>query len=85
MEADLEAKGYSVRKISGPDAKIYDNEYKIALRVGTKPYAYNVFTGELYYDYHFMRQTNPGSKVPIFIRGSADMNRLLPGQMQRSF
>lgn len=60
MEADLEAKGYSVRKISGPDAKIYDNEYKIALRVGTKPYAYNVFTGELYYDYHFMRQTNTG-------------------------
>ena len=33
----------------------------------------------------FMRQTNPGSKVPIFIRGSAEKNRLLPGQMQRSF
>lgn len=60
VEADLKAKGYSVRKISGPDTKIYDNEYKIALRVGTKPYAYNVFTGELYYDYHFMRQTNTG-------------------------
>ena len=41
VEADLKAKGYTVRKISGPDAKVYDNEFKIALRVGTKPYAYN--------------------------------------------
>ena len=60
VEADLKAKGYTVREISGPDAKVYDNEFKIALRVGTQPYAYNQYTGQLYYDYHFMRQTNTG-------------------------
>ena len=60
VEADLKAKGYTVRRISGPDAKVYDNEFKIALRVGTKPYAYNPYTGQLYYDYHFMRQINTG-------------------------
>ena len=60
VEADLKAKGYTVRRISGPDAKIYDNEFKIALRVGTQPYAYNKITGEFYYDYHFMRQTDTG-------------------------
>ena len=60
VEADLKAKGYTVRKISGPDAKVYDNEFKIAFRVGTKPYAYDSYTGQLYYDYHFMRQTNTG-------------------------
>lgn len=49
-----------MRTISGPDAKVYENEYKIALRVGTKPYAYNIFTGRLYYDYHFMVQTSTG-------------------------
>ena len=60
VEADLKAKGYTVRKVSGPDAKVYDNEFKIALRVGTQPYAYDPYTGNLYYDYHFMRQTNTG-------------------------
>lgn len=60
VEADLKAKGYTVREISGPDAKVYDNEFKIALRVGTHPYAYNQYTGQLYYDYHFMRQTSTG-------------------------
>ena len=60
VEADLKAKGYTVREISGPNAKVYGNEFKIALRVGTKPYAYNRYTGELYYDYHFMRQTSTG-------------------------
>ena len=60
VEADLKAKGYSVRKIGGPSSKVYDNEFKIALRVGTKPWAYNPSTGELLYDYHFMRQTNTG-------------------------
>ena len=60
VEADLKAKGHTVRKISGPDAKVYDNEFKIALRVGTQPYAYNTYTGQPYYDYHFMRQTNTG-------------------------
>ena len=37
VEADLKAKGHTVREISGPDAKVYDNEFKIALRVGTQP------------------------------------------------
>ena len=60
VEADLKAKGYTVRKISGPNAKVYDNEFKIALRVGTRPYAYNQYSGQMYYDYHFMRQTNTG-------------------------
>ena len=60
VEADLKAKGYTVREISGPNAKVHGNEFKIALRVGTKPYAYNRYTGELYYDYHFMRQTSTG-------------------------
>ena len=60
VEEDLIEKGYTVRRISGPDAKVYDNEFKIALRVGTQPYAYDMLTGELYYDYHFMRQTDTG-------------------------
>ena len=60
VEADLKAKGYSVRRISGPNAKVYDNEFKIALRVGTKPYYYDWITGRAYYDYHFMRQTDTG-------------------------
>ena len=47
VEADLKAKGYTVREISGPNAKVYDNEFKIALRVGTQPYAYNRYTGQL--------------------------------------
>ncbi len=60
VKADLEAKGYSVREISGPNAKVYDNEFKIALRVGTKPYYFNPYTGEILFDYHFMRQTDTG-------------------------
>ena len=60
VEADLKAKGYTVRKISGPNAKVYDNEFKIALRVGTQPYGINILTGQPYYDYHFMRQTDTG-------------------------
>ena len=58
--ADLQAKGYTVRTISGPDAKVYENEFKIALRVGTKPFAIDQSTGAQYYDYHFMRQTSTG-------------------------
>ena len=60
VEADLKVKGYTVREISGPNAKVYDNEFKIALRVGTQPYGYNPYNGQPYYDYHFMRQTNTG-------------------------
>jgi peptidoglycan/xylan/chitin deacetylase (PgdA/CDA1 family) len=39
---------------------VYDNEFKIALRVGTRPYKYNLAAGQVYYDYHFMRQTDTG-------------------------
>ena len=60
VQADLKSMKKTVRKIDGPNAKVYYNEYKIALRVGTQPYAYNPYSGELYYDYHFMRQTNTG-------------------------
>lgn len=60
VEADLKVKGYTVRKISGPNSRVASNEFKIALRVGTKPYGYNPYTGEKFYDYHFMRQTNTG-------------------------
>ena len=60
VEADLKAMGYTVRRISGPNDKVYDDEYKIALRVGTRPYAYHADSGMPLYDYHFMRQTNTG-------------------------
>lgn len=60
LEADLKAKGYTIRRIAGPDAKVYNNEFKIALRVGTQPYRYDLTTGQPCYDYHFMRQTNTG-------------------------
>lgn len=60
VEADLKSMGKTVRVINGPNSMVYNNEFKIALRVGTQPYAYNRITGELYYDYHFMRQTNTG-------------------------
>lgn len=60
VEADLRAKGYTVRNILGPNAAVYDNEFRIALRVGTQPCGYNWVTGELIYDYHFMRQTDTG-------------------------
>ena len=55
----MKAKGYSVRRIRGPNAKVYDNEFKIALRVGTTPYMSDN-NGNYYYDYHFMRQTDTG-------------------------
>ncbi|MBQ8215091.1 MAG: RHS repeat-associated core domain-containing protein [Clostridia bacterium] len=61
VEADLIAKGYTVRRISGPNAKVYDNEYKIALRVGTIPDLCLLLTlGLEVYDYHFMVQTDTG-------------------------
>jgi len=64
VKADLIAKGYTVREISGPDSKLYENEYRIALRVGTNPYIkYYMFCAGTYYeqyDYHFMVQTSTG-------------------------
>ena len=59
VENDMKAKGRSVRRIVGPNDKIYENEYRIALRVGTQPFG--VYSnGTLAYDYHFMVQTNTG-------------------------
>ena len=58
--SDLKALGYTVRIISAPDEKVYTNEFKIALRVGTKPFGYSAVNGGPLYDYHFMRQTNTG-------------------------
>lgn len=59
VKADLEAMGRTVRKISGPDANVYDNEFKIALRVGTRPYKYNLAAGQVYYDYHLCGRLIP--------------------------
>ena len=58
VEADLIALGYTVRRIYGPDSKVYDNEFKIAFRVTTKNSDYYLNTSN--YDYHFMLQTNTG-------------------------
>lgn len=56
--ADLNSLGRSARIIDGPNAPIYDNEYRIALRVGTKPFKH---VGNIpLYDYHFMVQTATG-------------------------
>ena len=56
--ADLNSLGRSARIIDGPNDPIYDNEYRIALRVGTNPFQY---VGNIpLYDYHFMVQTATG-------------------------
>ena len=55
---DAYAEGYTVRVISGPDAQVYEDEWKIALRVGTQPFA--TYNGIQLYDYHFMVQTDTG-------------------------
>jgi len=57
--ADLRAMGFTIRKISGPNAKIESNEWRIALMVGTSPFAFDG-NGSFIYDYHFMVQTNTG-------------------------
>ncbi len=59
IEKDLKAMGRTIRVIKGPKAKINKNEYRIALRVGTKPLV-NQMTGKKFYDYHFMIQTRNG-------------------------
>ena len=56
--ADIEKMGRSVRTIESYNSPIYDNEYRIALRVGTQPYMY--YYGSPIYDYHFMVQTSSG-------------------------
>jgi len=73
----MEKLGYSVRRISGHNALVYEHEYKIALRVSTTTHRDNFF-GKPVYDYHFMVQTisgqwaeKQGSKGPsnLFPRG----------------
>ena len=56
---DFEAAGRSIRVISGAKDKMNDNEYRIALRVGTKPLE-TYESGDERYDYHFMVQTSTG-------------------------
>ena len=65
--ADLKALGRSARIIDGPNASIKSNEYRIAVRCGTRKYSYNYATRTYYYsnkfgnyDYHFMVQTSDG-------------------------
>lgn len=53
VEADLAVMNRSCRQINGPGSPIHSNEYRIALRVGTKT-KYSV------YEYHFMVQTSAG-------------------------
>ncbi len=62
VEADLKAMGYTVRRLENCNSPIQSNEFRIALRVGEKPYEIVIIDGKVYlrYDYHFMRQTNTG-------------------------
>jgi hypothetical protein len=63
VEKDVKSMGRSIRKISGPEAIINKNEYRIALRVGTEPYTFEeTESGGIVnlYDYHFMVQTSTG-------------------------
>ena len=59
VESDFKSMNRSIRRIDSPNEKIYENEYKIALRVGTKPCAFDIY-GQPIYDYHFMVQTSTG-------------------------
>ena len=52
------SRGYGVREISGPNAPIAPDEYRIAFRVGTTPI--NSKDVILRYDFHFMVQANTG-------------------------
>ena len=55
VEADMKKMNFTVRRIKGPNSLVYENEFKIALRVGT-----SFVPGKDFYDYHFMRQTDTG-------------------------
>jgi RHS repeat-associated protein len=59
FEADMLANGFTIRRIDGPYGAINSNEYRIALAVGTRPYAVYP-NGTPAYDYHFMVQTSSG-------------------------
>ena len=58
--ADLKTMNRSARIISSSTATIQNNEYRIALRVGTKPIPEFFEKGYIVYDYHFMVQTDSG-------------------------
>jgi hypothetical protein len=59
VEADLLARGYTIRRIDGPYGAIRSNEYRIAFAVGTRPIGW-YSNGSPFYDYHFMVQTDTG-------------------------
>jgi RHS repeat-associated protein len=58
VEYDVRSMGFTIRVIDGPNGEINENEYRIALRVGTEPFYSE--GGIDYYDYHFMVQTYTG-------------------------
>lgn len=66
VEQDQIERGRSIRPLSGADAPVFPNEYRVALRVGTKlyydPYESHI-SGHIVYrwDYHFMVQVSDGS------------------------
>ncbi len=62
IEADLVALGYKFRRLSGMDAKLYNDEIKIAFRVGIEPYKYTTVDDKVIpvYDFHFMVLTKSG-------------------------
>ncbi|MDO5559965.1 MAG: DNRLRE domain-containing protein [Oscillospiraceae bacterium] len=53
--SNVQSRGRSIRKISGPSAKINNNEYRFCLRVGS-----HKINNEQYKDYHFWLQTSTG-------------------------
>ena len=53
--SDLKKIGRSARIIRRVNSSIKDNEYRIALKCGKKPYGCNIY-GKPVYDYHFMVQ-----------------------------
>ena len=67
VQKDMKAMGRSVRVVDGPNAKVYKNEYKIALRTGTRPLVFE--DGSFAFDYHFMRQTDTGQWAEKHGRG----------------
>ena len=56
---DVYADGRWARIISGPNAPILEDEYRIAVRVGTEPYGEDD-DGNALYDYHLMVQHSDG-------------------------
>ncbi len=73
VEADLLARGMTIRRITGPYGEVYSNEYRIALRVGTTPFGYDTNSGTFLYDYHFMVQTSTGLWAEKYGAGGASM------------